>query len=192
MSDETEPETSDGRALPRWLWPTVVAAAAIAAGFLASRQPSLPEFSAEGPPVTLPASGELAPIDPVDLQGILAGQEGRPVVVNIWASWCAPCRAEMPLLQNAAASYGDDAVILGVAANDTPSAAADFIDELDITYPNTFDRTGNVARALDVSAFPTTYVFGADGELRAEVRGGISEQRLAGLVDDALAATETP
>ncbi|MEL7155216.1 MAG: TlpA disulfide reductase family protein [Actinomycetota bacterium] len=125
-------------------------------------------------------------MDGAEFEGMLVGQAGRPVVVNIWASWCGPCRAEMPLLQAAAASYGDDAVILGVAANDDPDSAAAFLDDLGITYPNTFDSTGEIHDVLDVRAFPTTYVFGADGTLRAQVNGGISEQRLAGLIDDAL------
>ncbi len=170
----------------RYLIPLVVALVVGAAGWAALRQPDLPAFEPDGPPQALPEQGELLGISREEFEGILVGQQGRPVVVNVWASWCGPCRAEMPLLQAAAESYGDDAVILGVAANDDPDAARAFLDELDITYPNTFDRTGDIHDVLDVNAFPTTYVFGADGTIRARVTGGISEQRLAGLIDDAL------
>ncbi|MEM8922352.1 MAG: TlpA disulfide reductase family protein [Actinomycetota bacterium] len=162
-----------------------VALAAFAA-VAALQQPSLPEFTPAGQAQPLPAEGEFVGFDRAEFEGVLVGQVGRPVVVNIWASWCGPCRAEMPLLDAAADAYGEDAVILGVAANDDPDSAAAFLDELDITYPNAFDTTGDIHDVLDVRAFPTTYVFGADGTLRARVNGGISEQRLAGLIDDAL------
>lgn len=166
----------------------VVAVAVVAtlAGLLALRSDPLPEFEPEGSAVALPATGELVGVSRSEFEGMLVGQEGRPVVVNVWASWCGPCRAEMPLLQAAADAYGDEAVILGVAANDDPDAARAFLADLDITYPNTFDTSGDIHDALQVRAFPSTYVFGADGTLRARVIGGISEQRLAGLVEDAL------
>lgn len=170
----------------RYLIPAVLAAVAVWAGFIALQQPSLPDFEPSGTKLPLPAEGDFAGVTLADFEGIIVGQQGRPVVVNVWASWCGPCRAEMPLLQTAAESYGTEAVILGVAANDDPSSAQAFLDELGISYPNTFDTTGRIHDALDVRAFPTTYVFGVDGTLRAQVNGGISEQRLAGLIDDAL------
>lgn len=120
-------------------------------------------------------------------EGMLVGQRGRrPVVVNIWASWCAPCRTEMPLLNRAADSYRGRVTVLGVASNDAPEAAQRFLDDLGISYPNVFDLDGSIRVKLDLSAYPTTYVFGRDGRLRATVKGGISEQRLAGLIEDAL------
>jgi len=77
-------------------------------------------------------------------------------------------------------------VILGVASNDDPRSAQQFLNDLDLTYPNVFDDTSEIRLALELTAYPTTYVFGADGLLRARVNGGVSEQRLAGLIDDAL------
>lgn len=164
----------------------VVAVAAGWAGWAALRQPPLPEFVASGEPVELPAGGDLPAVSLEQFEGMLVGQRGRPVVVNIWASWCAPCRTEMPLLASAARSYGSAVVILGVASNDDPAEAQRFLDDLDITYPNAFDESGQIRVALGLTAYPTTYVFGADGGLRARVNGGISEQRLAGLIEDAL------
>lgn len=159
---------------------------ALWAGSASLREPSLPEFEPSGPAVALPAEGEFPAVSLTEFEGILVGLRGRPVVVNIWASWCAPCRTEMPLLQDTASSYGSEAVILGVASNDDPAEARQFLEDLDLTYPNVFDISGQIRVALGLSAYPTTYVFGADGVLRATVNGGISEQRLAGLIEDAL------
>jgi len=156
------------------------------AGWTALRQPAVPEFVASGEPVALPAEGDLPAVSLEQFEGMLVGQRGRPVVVNIWASWCAPCRTEMPLLDVAARSYRRDAVILGVASKDDRAEARRFLDDLDITYPNVFDDSGQIRVALGLTAYPTTYVFGTDGRLRARVNGGISEQRLAGLIEDAL------
>jgi cytochrome c biogenesis protein CcmG/thiol:disulfide interchange protein DsbE len=137
-------------------------------------------------PIELPEQGSFPAVSVEQFEGILVGLRGRPVVVNIWASWCAPCRTEMPLLQNAADTYAGEAVILGVASADDPREARGFLEDLGLTYPNVFDTTGEIRAALGLTAYPTTYVFGADGTIRARVNGGISEQRLAGLIEDAL------
>jgi thiol-disulfide isomerase/thioredoxin len=164
----------------------VVVAVGVWVGFTALDEPDLPDFEASGDPIELPAEGSFPAVSVEEFEGILVGLRGRPVVVNIWASWCAPCRTEMPLLQDAADTYAGEAVILGVASNDDPREAQRFLNDLGLTYPNVFDTTGELRVALGLSAYPTTYVFGVDGILRARVNGGISEQRLAGLIEDAL------
>jgi len=164
----------------------VVVAAAVWVGSTALREPDLPDFVASGEPIDLPAEGTFPQASLEEFEGILVGLRGQPVVVNIWASWCAPCRTEMPLLQSTADTYEGRAVILGVASNDDPREAQKFLNDLGLTYPNVFDTTGEIRVALGLTAFPTTYVFGADGAIRARVNGGISEQRLASLIEDAL------
>jgi len=162
----------------------VVLVLAVIAGACASGPPKLDlDLSADPQPIP---SESLTPIGAADLEGILAGQRGTPVVVNIWASWCAPCRAEAPLLQRAHADLGDKVTFIGVASNDRAKDAAGFIDRFEITYPNLLDEMGEVTTLLEMSGFPTTYVFGRDGVLRAKVTGGISERQLAAVVDDAL------
>lgn len=146
----------------------------------------LPEFAATGEPRPLPATGEFPVVSLEDFEGIVVGQRGMPVVVNMWASWCAPCRTEMPLLQDAAEAYEGRATILGVATKDDPDEARRFLTELGVSYPNVFDITGDIRVTLGLNAYPTTYIFDADGELSARVTGGISEQRLAALIEDAL------
>lgn len=168
-------------------WVLGVAGIAIL-GWLASvalSSPALPDYTPQGAAVALPEDG-LVSVDRETFDGMLVGQRGTPVVVNIWASWCAPCRAEMPLLEEAATAYAGRAMILGVASNDDDAAAAAFLAEVGVTYPNVFDIDGSVARALEVARYPTTFVFDADGTLRARVEGGISEQQLAGLIEDVI------
>ena len=163
-----------------------VVVVAVWVGLTALDEPELPDFEASGDPVELPEEGSFPAVSLSQFEGILVGQQGRPVVVNIWASWCAPCRTEMPLLQDAADSYADEVVILGVASKDDPREAQRFLNDFGLTYPNVFDTSGEIRVALGLTAYPTTYVFGPDGTIRARVNGGISEQRLAGLIEDAL------
>ena len=164
----------------------VVGVVVLVAALTALQEPDLPAFEATGDPIDLPVPGSMPSLDLAQFEQTLVGQRGHPVVVNIWASWCAPCRAEMPVFQQAAETYAGEAVILGVASNDDPQAAHAFLQELGITYPNLFDTSGAIQQALDLSAYPTTYLFDADGQLTARVNGGISEQRLAGLIEEAI------
>lgn len=136
-------------------------------------------FVATGPARSLPPSGRLEPADLAAFSGMLVGARGRPVVVNVWASWCGPCRVEAPLLQRAAARYEGDVVFLGVDSRDDPKPARAFIRRYGISYPNVFDGTGKIRSALGLRGFPTTYIFNRQGALVASVVGGISEQALA-------------
>jgi len=176
-------------------WRNVVLAIGVLIGVgllatLALREPSLPDFAAAGPVQSVPAE-TMAVVSGRDLQNIIAGLEGQPVVVNIWGSWCPPCRAEMPLLQRVAESYEGEAVLLGVAVRDDPKVAARFLQDFAITYPNLYDPSGDVLRALEVRVFPTTYVFDANGVIVSRVDGGVSEQRIVGMIEDALRESES-
>lgn len=151
-----------------------------------SQSEALPEFEASGPARPLPQEGTLPDVTAEEFEGILVGQVGKPVVVNVWASWCAPCRAEMPLLQRAADDYAGRAVVLGVASDDSRDDAQGFLDEFGLTYPNVLDTTGEIGVRLGLAGFPTTYFFDVDGNLTARVLGGVSEQQLASMIDDAL------
>ena len=165
-----------------------VAAVVALVGFLgwqAIKQPELPDFVPSGQPIQMPAE-PVAEVSLAEFEGILVGLQGKPVVVNIWGSWCPPCRTEMPLLQSVADNYESRAVVLGVSSRDNRASAQEFLKSAKITYPNVADRSGEIARALDINTFPTTFIFDADGELIARVNGGISEQRIAGLLEDVL------
>lgn len=116
---------------------------------------------------------------------IVSGLRGRPVVVNVWASWCPPCRAEARLLERTANEYEGRVQFLGVATRDREPDADAFIDRFDVSYPNLFDRDGSIRRFLGLRGLPTTYVFDGNGRLVAEVVGGVTEQSLAARLDDA-------
>ncbi|MEZ5379544.1 MAG: TlpA disulfide reductase family protein [Acidimicrobiales bacterium] len=164
-----------------------VAVAAVAWLAISSLTPAdLPNYGGAGTPISLPDAGRITAADAESFAQVLAGQRGRPVVVNVWASWCAPCRAEMPLLQAAADEYEAEVTFLGVASNDQVADAEQFMVDVGVGYPNVFDTDGSIARAFAVSAYPSTFVFDRDGVITARVDGGISEQRLAGLVAEAL------
>ena len=145
-----------------------------------------PEFEADAPEVALPAPGELPAVDSETFEGMVSGARGRPVIVNIWASWCAPCRTETPLLQRASEEYGDRITILGVASDDGADEAAAFMAEFGLTYPNVLDASGDVRAELGLTAFPTTYLIDRGGTLLHRITGGISEQELVALIEEGL------
>ena len=117
----------------------------------------------------------------------------RPVLVNLWASWCAPCRDEMPLLQAAYERDGDRVGFLGVNTEDTPSAAASLLDDLDVTYAHVVDREKKLLAALAAPGLPVTIAVAADGRILDRQVGQMSAERMdelvARLVADAAAAT---
>jgi len=143
-------------------------------------------FVASGPALPLPPPGSLTSVSADEFEGILVGLRGTPVVVNIWASWCGPCRVEAPLLQKASERYGDRVVFLGVDARDSEADANKFLRRYDITYPNVVDGDDAITGLLGLRGFPTTYIFDRSGTLVASVVGGISEQVLGARVEDAL------
>jgi thiol-disulfide isomerase/thioredoxin len=96
----------------------------------------------------------------VDVGAVLAG---RPALVNVWASWCVPCREELPALAEYAARPGAVAV-LGVDVRDDPRAALSLLAELGVALPSVIDADGALRAALDVPpALPASYVVRADG-----------------------------
>ena len=116
----------------------------------------------------------------------------RPVVVNLWASWCAPCREEMPLLQDAYERYGDRIGFLGVDTEDPPSAAASLLTDLGVTYASVVDRERRLLDELAAPGLPVTLAVAADGRVLARQVGQMSAERLEELVDELLANGGAP
>jgi thiol-disulfide isomerase/thioredoxin len=122
----------------------------------------------------------------------LAEQAGNVVVLNVWGSWCAPCRAEAPALAEVANQTADDGVVfVGVNTRDTTTAALAFEDEFDVPYPSVVDTDGRRLLAfrdtLPPAAIPSTLVIDRDGNMAARVLGEITETSLSALVSDVAA-----
>lgn len=141
-------------------------------------------FEASGPALPLPPAGQLTAVTADEFEGILVGLRGTPVIVNVWASWCAPCRTETPLLERTWMAHADEVTILGVASKDNAAPALSFMDEFEVSYPNVFDTTGEIRARLGLRGFPTTYVFDRDGRLQTTIVGGLTEQRIASVLED--------
>lgn len=93
-------------------------------------------------------------------------QAGIPVVVNKWASWCAPCREEFPDFQAEALERGSEVAFLGLLSNDGPDTGETFLTELPLPYPSYLDSDQEIADDLGISReFPTTIIVGSDGEV---------------------------
>jgi thiol-disulfide isomerase/thioredoxin len=122
---------------------------------------------AQGPPA--PAESLLAGINLPCLTGgedLELGRIGHPAVINLWASWCEPCRAELPELQRFADAAGEDVVVLGVVTNDTEAAATSLAADLGVTFPAVFDAAGEVRRASGQVPLPQTLFVDAAGNVR--------------------------
>ncbi len=118
--------------------------------------------------------------------------DGKVVVVNVWGSWCGPCRKEAPDLQAASEETRDIAQFVGVASKDPdPAAAEAFVRVNKITYPSIFDPGGklllNFADILPPSAIPSTMVIDTDGRLAVRILGSISKITLVDIIDDVAA-----
>ena len=138
-----------------------------------------------------PYTGFLAPeISLRDTNGnetTLSELRGRPVIVNFWATWCPPCRAEMPAMQRAYMDYADEKVII-LAVNsinqDSLPAVKQFVDEFDITFPVLLDTQGIAANTYQISSLPTTFFIGKDGIISEVVIGGpMAEALLKSRID---------
>jgi len=118
----------------------------------------------------------------------LADQRGKVVVLNVWASWCAPCRAEAPLLERVAQETAPAGVsFVGINTRDDPQSAAAFLRSFGVTYPSLRDPDGTLVLAFNgtvpPSAVPSTVVVDRQGRIAAVAVGAVTYRTLRGLVD---------
>lgn len=103
--------------------------------------------------------------------------DGRPVLLNLWASWCYPCLQEMPDLE-AASRLHPEVVIVGVAVDDDPVAAEAFAVEIGITYPIGADEADRVSRSYPALGLPATFLISSEGIIVDVIYGQLSPAQI--------------
>lgn len=122
----------------------------------------------------------------------LSDLEGHVVVLNVWGSWCVPCREEAPDLARVARETHDEGVrFLGIDTRDNLAAARAFVRRYDVPYPSLFDQDGQLLLGFNgiipISAVPSSIVVDPAGKIATRVIGKVDYTTLRGLVDDVLA-----
>jgi peroxiredoxin len=107
----------------------------------------------------------------------LADFKGKPVLINFWATWCGPCRVEMPELQQAAVDNAEGLVVIGInnTSTDTRQLVDDFVQELGLTFPIVLDEDGQVAETYRVLGLPTTIFVDRNGVVNEIFTGPINK-----------------
>ena len=117
----------------------------------------------------------------------LSGIEG-PAVINLWATWCPPCRSEIPDFEEVHQDRGETIRFVGISVDADDAPAIEFIDEVGATYDQYHDPTGMVQIELQTTAMPVTVVLDADGKVSTRHLGALSAEALNEAIDTALAA----
>lgn len=147
------------------------------------------------PSLTLTPEADVATGDPLDIAftdvdgetGTLRDLlDGRPVVVNFFASWCTPCIAEMPDFEAVAQDVGDDVLFIGLAVQDRPEDATRIVDSTGITYRWSRDIRGDIANAFGATNMPTTIFLNPDGSEADAHSGALDADDLRAAISEAL------
>jgi thiol-disulfide isomerase/thioredoxin len=141
-----------------------------------------PDQRKELPAISGPALGSTQTISTQDFRG-------KVVVINVWGSWCPPCRKEAPDLQAASVETKDVAQFVGITSKDyDPAPAEAFVRSFKITYPSIYDPTGKVLLAfageLPPSAIPSTMIIDRQGRLAVRVLSEVSKITLVDMIND--------
>jgi cytochrome c biogenesis protein CcmG, thiol:disulfide interchange protein DsbE len=146
-------------------------------GFFAGRQVADLGGISGGPLVGQPA--------PAFTAGDLAGGEiglasfrGKPLLLNFWATWCVPCRQELPTLQGFASDQRGRLAVLGLDELEGAADVTGFIRSLDVSYPLALDRDGSIAQRFRVQGLPTSFLIDAQGIIRQTHLGALDASTL--------------
>jgi thiol-disulfide isomerase/thioredoxin len=186
-----EAASTNDRTVVGRLAATAMLLACLALSACQGGEPAPPASTAPGDTL---GSRPLVQRTPAQFQDDLAGLKGRVVVVNFWASWCLPCRAEMPALQRVSRAYaeaGRPVTFVGVDSSDVRSAAGDFLARSGVTSPTVYDKdgiSGGVATRWSVTSLPQTWLVARDGSRAARIPRPVTEAELRQRIDQLLAA----
>ena len=114
----------------------------------------------------------------------LRSYRGRPVVLNFWASWCVPCRKEMPAFQSVYRKVASDVAFVGMNHQDNREAALALVRKTGVRYPSGFDPDGRVAKEYGLYGMPTTVFISRDGRIVAKQTGEMTEAQLVATLDE--------
>ena len=162
--------------LPLAVGLTVIALIALLAYGIGSTEPSREIDEAV-------AAGERAPAPDIELPllegggtGSLDDYKGKVVLLNVWASWCEPCKEESPLLERwHKRMQREGGLVLGIDTLDVTDDALDFIAEYDLTYPQLKDPEGTSIKKLGVIQYPESFAIDREGRIAATARGPVDE-----------------
>ena len=125
-------------------------------------------------------------------QSDLAAYKGKVVVINFWASWCGPCKAEMPALEQVSREYaGKPVSFIGVDSSDVRDRAGKLLADLKVTYPTVYDKAGingGIATAWSVASLPQTWFIAKDGSRSGRIPRPLSAAELRNRIDQLLTA----
>ncbi|WP_405101354.1 thiol-disulfide oxidoreductase ResA [Oceanobacillus sp. FSL H7-0719] len=114
----------------------------------------------------------------------LSDYEGKGVMLNFWATWCKPCEAEMPYMQELYPEYKDKGVeIIAVSLDSTQLVVDQFVNRYDLTFPIPHDRKGEIRDLYKVGPIPSTFFINPEGEIQEVVNGALTLERLEGYLD---------
>jgi cytochrome c biogenesis protein CcmG/thiol:disulfide interchange protein DsbE len=121
-------------------------------------------------------TGALLPVGQLRLSELA----GRPVVLNFFATWCVPCKQELPTFEQLAARHADKGLsFLLVDMAEDPDDVAVFLDALKVTLPTVVDDTGEIVKTYRVRALPSTFFIGRDGNIKMAQLGALDENLLS-------------
>ncbi len=195
MSNKTSPSTLLGN---RNQWNALLVVLFLLGGAWAYFSRIPPTATTDGAPPPSPREGFSAPDFTLELlsggEVTLSDLRGQAVMINLWASWCPPCRAEMPAIERVYQDLKDEGLVV-LAVNttyqDSESAAAAFVAEFGLTFPILLDRTGAVSNRYQLRGLPSTYFVDREGVIRSVVVGGpMSEGLIRAKIQEIL--EETP
>lgn len=169
-------------------WSMAIAAALflIGAAWVMNWQPA-PDKAAKPEPANAGATQlgvlqgmKLPPVSAARLNGEMVELKpnGRPLVINFWATWCPPCREEIPELQRFAAAHAGDVDFYAINLEERGSDVQRFLTERGLRLPVLLDEQGQLGRAFRISAIPTTLIVAADGTIVLRKSGAVDQREL--------------
>lgn len=172
----------------------LAALAVVAAACSSSREPvgptdhrPIPATNATTVPLLPTDAADLPSFDLSSYQQLLTQLRGTPVLVNVWASWCGPCKEEAPRLAQAAKTYGDRVQFIGIDILDARDSARQFMEQYGWAYPSLYDATGAIRDGLGFIGQPVTIFYDGNGTQVAHWSGALPEDELTKRLDQLVA-----